>query len=354
MDPSRLIPDALPIPVEWGWFYLFQILTFIIHILLMNVMLGGAIIALVHHLTGRSASPTVTRTISQKLPFTVAFAVNFGVAPLLFLQVLYGQFLYTSTVLMAVYWISLVGLIILAYASAYLYDLRYDWLGTARTAIIAVTAGCLLLVAFIFTNAMTLMLSPEHWLEYFTRPDGTMLGLADPTVIPRFLHFVASSIALSGLALALWSSRSPDDPEARIRVRTGMNWYGFTTMVQMALGLWFLSELPKPVMHLILGGSLLHTTVFVLGAVIGIYSISNALRYNVRRCLVLSLITISLMLYLRDLVRDAYLAPYYSVSDRVVLGNYLPLILFVLTLIVGTGLLTWVVRAAAKTPEVRS
>ena len=45
MDPTRLIPSALPIPIEWGWFYLFQVLTFILHLLVMNVMLGASIVS---------------------------------------------------------------------------------------------------------------------------------------------------------------------------------------------------------------------------------------------------------------------------------------------------------------------
>jgi hypothetical protein len=223
MDPTRLIPQALPIPVDWGWFYLFQVLTFIIHILVMNVMLGAAIIALVHHLRGKRETDPLTKTVSVKLPFTIAFAVNFGVAPLLFMQVLYGQFLYTSSVLMAVYWLAVVGLVIAAYGSAYIYDFRYTSLGGLKTVFIGLTALCLLATAFIFTNNMTLMLSPEAWSEYFDNPGGPILNLSDPTVLPRYLHIVASSTALGGLALALLYSRRKDDAQSAHWVRHGMN-----------------------------------------------------------------------------------------------------------------------------------
>jgi hypothetical protein len=354
MDPTRLIPQALPIPVEWGWFYLFQVLTFIVHILVMNVMLGASIIALVHHLRGSRETEPLTRTISVKLPFTIAFAVNFGVAPLLFMQVLYGQFLYTSSVLMAVYWLGVIGLVIAAYASAYVYDFRYATLGGLKTFFIGVTALCLLATAFIFTNNMTLMLSPESWTAYFDDAAGTILNLGDPTLVPRFLHIVASSTALGGLALALLYRRRKNDPNAERWVRHGVNWYAFSTMVQMALGLWFLTALPERVTHLILGGSLLHTVVFATGAILGIFSISNALRYNVGTTAIISVTTISLMIFLRDLVRDAYLAPHYDVAERVVTGVYLPFILFILTLAAGLAVIFWMVRAASAKPEVRS
>lgn len=355
MDPTDLIPHALPIPVEWGWFYLFQMLTFILHILVMNIMLGSSIIALVHHLRGKAESEPLTRSISLKLPFTIAFAVNFGVAPLLFIQVLYGQFIYTSSVLIAVFWLSVVGLVIIAYASAYIYDFSYVSLGSLRTVFIAVTAICLLATAFIYTNNMTLMLSPTRWAAYFDNPWGTLLNLSDPTVLPRYLHFVASSIAVAGLALALfYRIKVKSDPGAQRWVRHGMNWYAYTTMVQMALGLWFLAALPEHVSDLLLGGALPHTLIFATGATIGIFSISSALSYQVGTSAVLSLTTIILMLFLRDLVRDAYLAPYFQVSDRVVTGEYLPLVLFILTLVAGLCVVAWMLRTAATDSEVRS
>ena len=355
MDPTRLIPHALPIPVEWGWFYFFQVLTFILHILVMNVMLGASVIALVHHLRGKADTEALTKSISTKLPFTIAFAVNFGVAPLLFMQVLYGQFLYTSSVLMAVYWLGIVGLVIVAYGSAYIYDFRYVSLGSLRTIFIAVTTLCLLVTAFIFTNNMTFMLSPASWSAYFDNPWGTLLNLSDPTVLPRYLHFVASSIAVAGLALAIfYRFKVKNDPTAQRWVRHGMNWYAYTTMVQMALGLWFLSALPEPVKHLLLGGSLPHTLIFAFSASLGIFSISNALSYNVGTSTILSLTTIILMILLRDMVRDAYLAPYFHVNDRVVTGEHLPLILFILTLAAGLCVIAWMLRTAATDSEVRS
>ena len=355
MDPTNLIPQALPIPVEWGWFYLFQMLTFILHILLMNVMLGASIIALVHHLRGKAETEPLTKSISVKLPFSIAFAVNFGVAPLLFIQVLYGQFIYTSSVLMAVYWLSVVGLVIIAYASAYIYDFSYVSLGGLRTVFIGLTTVCLLATAFIYTNNMTLMLNPASWDAYFDNPWGTLLNISDPTVLPRYLHFVASAVAVAGLALALfYRFKVKSDPGAQVWVRHGMNWYAYTTMVQMALGLWFLAALPEHVMDLLLGGSLPYTLVFATGATIGIFSISNALSYNVDTTAILSLTTIILMLFLRDLVRDAYLAPYFQVSDRVVTGEYLPLVLFILTLAAGLCAIAWMLRTAATDSEVRS
>ena len=112
MNPAALIPTPDAIPVPWGWFYVLLMLTFLLHLLVMNAMLGGGIITLISMLKGGEQNTLLCKEFSYKWPYTIAFAVNLGVAPLLFVQVLYGQFIYSSSILMAVWWFSIFGVLI--------------------------------------------------------------------------------------------------------------------------------------------------------------------------------------------------------------------------------------------------
>lgn len=56
------------------------------------------------------------------MPKILALAVNFGIAPFLFLQVLYGNYLYPGILLMAVWWMSIVMAVMLAYYGLYISD----------------------------------------------------------------------------------------------------------------------------------------------------------------------------------------------------------------------------------------
>ena len=59
-------------------------------------------------------------------------------------------------------------------------------------------------VAFIYSNNFTLMLAPGRWLELNQRSAaGLNLNLAEPTLLPRFLHFVLAALAVSGLMLTV-------------------------------------------------------------------------------------------------------------------------------------------------------
>ena len=137
MDPALLLPSPDAIPAPWGWFQALLLLTFFCHILLMNVMLGTACIALADHFGTGGERAAESHRLAGALPFTIAFAVNFGVAPLLFVQVLYGQFVYVSSILMASFWLAVIALLIAAYAAAYLYKYRYDRLGGAPAVFVA-------------------------------------------------------------------------------------------------------------------------------------------------------------------------------------------------------------------------
>ena len=63
-----------------------------------------------------------------------------GVAPLLFLQTLMGQFFFTSSILMGWGWFSVVVVLIFAFYVTYLQSFRGPRLGRARTPLLAATS----------------------------------------------------------------------------------------------------------------------------------------------------------------------------------------------------------------------
>ncbi len=354
MDAARLIPQALAVPIHPGWFVVLQFVTLILHFLAMNLMLGGSLIAFALSLH-RPQNPTPsTYALATKLPFTIAFAVNFGVAPLLFTQVLYGQFLYTSSVLIAVPWISVIGLVILAYLAAYLVDFRFSLLGRLRPLIFGVMAASLATVALIYTTNMTLMLQPDRWTAYFTNPSGTISNFSDPTLLPRYLHFVLASVAVAGLGLA-WAAHFGIANLPPQWLGHGLTWYAGATMGQYATGMWFYSALPTTVAHALGGGEFLPTFTFAIGAILGLASIATALQRRLCATTWMLLMTVVLMVGLRDMVRDLYLAPYFSVYQRTITHEYSPFLLFVIVFILGLGTIAWMLRAVwlEKTSEVQ-
>lgn len=345
MDPAALIPIPDALPVAWGWFQFFLLLTFFVHIVLMNAMFGIAFIALVSHLRG-GASTACTETVSQTLPFTIAFAVNFGVAPLLFVQVLYGHLMYTSSILAAVFWLSIVGLLMVAYALAYAYKTRYAQLGKGRLPIIGSITLLLLVVAFFFTNNLTLMQTPANWSHSVGQVDGLLLNLGDPMLFPRYCHFMVSAVAVGGLAIALffrWKQRK-GELTASLWVATGCRWFGNATILNFAVGLWFLSALPSDVLTTANTTGLLLLTTLGGGTALALPAVFFGLTARVLPALFCILGSLALMLLARSLLRAALLAPWFSISQLPVSPSYSPLYVFLCFLVAGVALILWMIR----------
>ncbi|MDZ7642075.1 MAG: hypothetical protein U5J62_08655 [Desulfurivibrio sp.] len=346
MPDAALIPTPDAIPVAWGWFYVLLMLTFLLHLLLMNAMLGGGIIALLSSLRKSEQSLLVSKEFSYKWPYTIAFAVNLGVAPLLFIQVLYGHFIYTSSILMAVWWFSIVVLLILAYYSAYVFDFRFDSLGGRRNVLAGFSVAVLLFIAFMFTNNMTLMLHPESWSEYFNNAEGTLLNLGDPTLIPRYLHFVVGAVAVGGLYLALIGRFNfvKGKVEPAVLQETGMRYFTIATAIQMIMGLWFLISLPKEVMLLFMGQSAWGTILLLLGLSLATAALYLGFKRQVVKTALTVLLLMLVMVLMRDLVRTGYLAPYFSLSELQVTPEYSPLIFFLLVFALGIALVGYMLK----------
>lgn len=340
MSPEMLIPAADSIPVPWGWFEALLLVTFTCHLLFMNVLLGGGLLALI----GRRKSPVLSAQLGTRLPTTLALTVNLGVPPLLFLQVLYGQFLYTSAVLSAVYWMLLVALVMGAYALLYVQAGRLKR-SQAGFAPLLLAVGGLLAVSFILSNIMTLMLRPEAWTAYFSNPRGTVLNLDDPTLFPRWLHFVLASVAVAGLFSALCNFRKAEkgDRDAAGRTRMGMKWFSSVSLVQIAVGLWWLLTLPRPVMLRFMGESMWPTMLFVAAlAAVGVVLAFGFMGRVVATAGAL-VGTVLLMAGMRDVVRMASVEQYFHPEDMPVTGQYGSMVLFGVSFAVGIAALVYMI-----------
>lgn len=348
MDISALIPTPDALPVTWGWFYVLLLVTFLLHLLVMNAMLGGGIIALFSLFRGGEQNQQLGREVGFKLPYTIAFAVNMGVAPLLFVQVLFGQFIYSSSIMMAVWWLSIIGLLILAYYTAYIYNFKFDSLQGLRAPVLLFSVGILLFIGFMFSNNMTLMLQPDKWVAYFDNPHGTLLNAEDPSLWPRYLHFVVGSVAVAGLFLALVGHF--DFAKSRISpatlVEKGMGYFTKATVIQVLLGLWFLAALPKDVMLAFMGKSIYATALLSIGLVLAAGLIYFGYKRNLILASVIALLQLVVMVLIRDLVRFTYLQPYFHPADLKVTPQYSPLIFFLVVFVIGLVLVGYMIKLA--------
>jgi hypothetical protein len=352
IDPS-MVPtlDPNPLPAPYWLFKLLLLVTFFLHIVAMNFMLGGAFLAVVARFTsrGKEYRNRIFLDLSQKVPVFLAATITLGIAPLLFVQVLYGQYFYTSTILIAWPWFLVLVLLVAAYYGFYYVAYNGQRRPGPAGFVLLLSVAMVLLIAFIYSNNVTLMQTPTHWAaKYFASPAGWSNNLSDPTLIPRYLHFVTSAIAVGGillvlLALVRWNT---DRPYAGYLFQFGGKAFLYATMAQFVIGLWFLVSIPRDLRMLFMGDNPTASILFaigILGTVAAIFLMSDALRkqnirlaaYGVSAILTVVILTMVLM---RDILRDAYLEPYFHPHTFAVKTQWAVLPVFLVLFLAGVGL----------------
>ena len=123
IDPAQLIgpSSALGAPAPYWFLVFFKVLGFTLHTAPMNVWYAGAIVALLLGRSGSVHAQLLSARLLRRMPIMVAYGVNFGIVPLLFMQVAYYKVFYPATILMAWPWFSVFVLLTVAYYGIYLY-----------------------------------------------------------------------------------------------------------------------------------------------------------------------------------------------------------------------------------------
>jgi hypothetical protein len=358
MDFLRLLPTPETIPAPPWLFELLGLVTFTLHILLVNIVLGGVLIMLFQRFFAKNDALETSfhGAAAMPIPSTFAIAINLGVAPLLFLQVIYGTFIYTSSVLMATYWILVIPFLIMAYYGAYINQMNYHKRAGLAKVSLLITGLILLYIAFIYVNNMTMMVQPQVWEAYFQNSKGTVLNWNDPTLIPRYLHFVIASVAVGGLFLSiLWNRRKNRGVEgADAKIKSGLQIFAIATAVQIIIGFWFLIALPKDIMMQFMGGNMLYTIIMTLGIIVSIATLVFAFLGKLKLSIIHLVLTVVLMVIMRANLRTAYLSDFYSINDLEIVPQYGVMSLFLLIFVVGLGVVWYMLKISKNKTEGRA
>ena len=208
--------QPIPLPIPLWVIEILLIIGFFLHALPMGVMLsGGAISGCLQLLSKNENATRYGKQLAYAIPLFISFAVTQGIVPLLFLQLEYGPLYYTSSIVMAVPWISILVILIGAYCGFYLFKYKSEKLGKLGPVLLLVLAAILTFIGYIFTNNMTLMLTPEKWQHAMqVAPHGFYMNGGDPTVHSRFTFFWLEAFVIGGLTTGcyglFYQKRDPD------------------------------------------------------------------------------------------------------------------------------------------------
>jgi hypothetical protein len=369
LNPAFPAVDPIPLPAPVWLLKLLHIVTLALHFVAVEMLLGGLLLAVLLSLFHRSpASMTTARALARRLTMVMTFVINLGVPPLLFAQVLYGRALYTSSILIGLYWISIIGLLMLTYWLLYQFTARLEadrsawWVGL----IAWLLAGS---IARLLSTNMTLMLRPEVWREmYSASAAGRFLPTGDPTLEPRWLLMLAGGLFFGGLWMIYLAARSTFTIDEKSFIAgIGGKIAAIFGIVYLAAGIWAASVQPEAIKAGLAGhGSYsfykfsgfagygwlaLVAVAVLLGVFAGFGRLASGwLAWSA--VLVAVLIEIMFTVY-RDGVRDlTLLSKGYDVWNRVVVTNWSVVLLFLVLFVAGLGVIGWLVSVVARAKKV--
>ena len=342
-------PDPLGFPLPAWILQALAYLTLTLHLSAVHFTIGGALLLLWARMRNGAGYEGVARFLGSGLPLGMSYIITLGIPPLLFVQVLYGQLFYSSSVLIGAFWIQVIPAVMLAYAGFYWHKMQRDSRPRLQGVVVAAAVGLLLYVGYIYVNNLTLTMSPEKWMGlYAADPGGGTLHHGEPTIHGRYLLFLASSFAVVGLVLvwrgvylARWGFA-----ELGQQSRSA----GFRTFLLSPL-LWIIAVVgvcaarPEDMSAMLSSGLApkILVAIGVLGGAVALVcaylAVNQAeLRYPLISSLAMVVLTASMVVF-RDLVRIRELGSHWTLSSVPVNAQWGMFLLFLTALVGGVVLL---------------
>ncbi|PTQ51933.1 MAG: hypothetical protein HSCHL_0718 [Hydrogenibacillus schlegelii] len=195
-SPSGI--DFYPVVIQ-----VLMVLTWAMHMFFINITIGSLLMTIV----GYVQRDLKWRKLSQKTIkiaiISLSLGIVFGVAPLLFTQVIYDNLWYTANNLSAWLVILFVPIVILAYYAAYFFYFR----NRDRSPSWLVLFPLLSLAGILYAAAAMHIFSyqelfPDKWVDWYTN-GGTTMNTSGWHVyafsVPRYLLFILLSLFVFGI-----------------------------------------------------------------------------------------------------------------------------------------------------------
>ena len=377
IDPKTLIDasTALKLPAPVWFIELFKWLGFTLHAVPMNLWYAGILVAMLLYAAGGDQGRRFAQRLMAQMPVIIAMGINFGIVPLLFVQVGFSQIFYPATILMAWFWLAIIGLLIPAYYGVYIYALGLSKDGPAmpgwKHATGWLAALLFLIIGFVFANAMSLMENVKAWPELWQAHSvdgaalGTALNIADMRFWPRWLLMFGLALTTTAAWIAFdaaWFARREKPEYRQWAKRFAWKLYAVGAVWFMAYGAWYSfftwSAGTQDVMFRSLWVILTIATAIAPGVPLVLLWLASRSESDIGRGFA-SILGLSQFAVLgvnaasRQFVQHLELKSYYDITTQTPDVQWSPLLTFVITFAVGLLVAVWMIYQVARLPAVK-
>jgi hypothetical protein len=195
-------PFPFGFPGPTAFYLTLYVVTMVVHVAFMNYVLAGTAWIAWDALTRRRPEvPEPVAVLRDWMPLMLSGAITAGIAPLLFIQILYKPNFYTANLLLSHRWMSILPVLVVGFYALYL--LKTDWL-KRHGWVLNAAAGlipflCVGYVGYSWTENHLLSLRGEgQWAEFY---GSGRLVFFDLEMVPRLLVWAFGSLTTLALIL---------------------------------------------------------------------------------------------------------------------------------------------------------
>jgi hypothetical protein len=201
---ETLFPFGFPRPTMA--YLALYVATLTIHVVFMSYVLAGTAYLGARGAIRRGEDSPLTIVLRDWMPLMLSAAITAGIAPLLFLQILYQQRFYTANLLLFYRWISILPILIAGFYLLYLLRSEHQWLRRSgvRLAVGLAAFVCFGFIAWSWTeNHLLSVEGLDVWQREYVS-EGVIFGT--PELAPRLALWFFGTFPTMALVLSwqLW------------------------------------------------------------------------------------------------------------------------------------------------------
>lgn len=354
-DMLKSLQDPMGIPFYPLVFQILLVLTFALHIIFVDLVIGGSFMAIYSYFRQGKNYRALSKTFAKATIINLSLAIVLGVAPLLFVQVIYDPFWYTSNILSATWIIGVLFILMAAFSFVYIYYLKF-YKQKKHVALWGILAFFLIILSAIIMHVISYQaLFPEKWFGWYIQNNKINLyGFQlHAFQLPRLLHFIVASFALTGVFMMLYSwyftSREDMDHDYVTWVgKIGAKIALIFTILQMVIGIWWLLNIPHNFYFYTNYVFLVSVSIAVILLLSLIKAQSDPTKYALPVAII-TVITVLAMSAVREVLRMFYVGMYnYSIYNYKLNIKYGSTLLFAITFIMGVLVVSFLTTVVFK------
>ena len=214
------------------------VVTLALHVVFLSYVLAGSGYVAARIIVRPSAPDPIAATLRDWLPFFLGAAITAGVAPLLFVQILYKESFYTANLLLFNRWMALIPVLMVGFYLLYVAKSRRveSWGRLARFAVTVGAFACFVFTAYSWTENHVLSMDRAAWVDFYA---SERLAYTSSQIVPRVAMWMcgAAPVMAAVVSIQLWLRQLRGEVEVAswARMLSGIGIVGLVLAVVAAM-----------------------------------------------------------------------------------------------------------------------